>query len=105
MDKKKNEFGAIIKKHENSNAGFIDYPFDVRKRISGRSRLIGKALIEGVSWAGSLVKMSGDNQYRQTPHSSTPRSFQAYNFNVKCTAAGGAKNSQPQRQIHFRSSC
>ena len=105
MEKKKNEFGAIIKKHENPNAGFIDFPFDVRKEFSGRSRVIVKALIEGVSRAGSPVKMSGDNQCRQRPHSITERSFQAYNLNVKCAAAGGSENSQPQRQIHFCSSC
>lgn len=59
MPAKKFEFDALIKKHETLNSGFIDFPYDVRKEF-GKGRVKVKALIDGVEYHGSLVKMGGD---------------------------------------------
>ncbi|MFZ2287412.1 MAG: DUF1905 domain-containing protein [Bacteroidales bacterium] len=60
MVKKKFEFDALMKKHESLNAGFIDFPYDVRNGFGGKSRVKVKALIDGFPYAGSLVKMGGN---------------------------------------------
>lgn len=59
MPAKMFEFDALIKKHETLNSGFIDFPYDVRKEF-GKGRVKVKALIDGVEYHGSLVKMGGD---------------------------------------------
>lgn len=56
---KKFEFDAVIKKHEKLNAGYIDFPYDVKKEF-GKSRVKVKAHLEGKLYRGSLVKMGGE---------------------------------------------
>jgi hypothetical protein len=57
MGKRKYEFDAIINKHEKVNAGFIEFPYDVKKEFNGKSRVKVKAVIDGFHYQGSLVKM------------------------------------------------
>lgn len=58
MPDKKFEFDAIVRKHESINAGFIEFPFDVKKEF-GKSRVKVKAYLDGHLYRGSLVKMGG----------------------------------------------
>lgn len=60
MPVKKFEFEAVMKKHESVNAGFIEFPFDVRQEFGGKNRVKVKAYIDGAVYRGSLVKMGGD---------------------------------------------
>ena len=57
---KRFEFDAVINKHPELNAGFIEFPFDVKKEFNGKNRVKVKALIDGHSYKGSLVKMGSD---------------------------------------------
>ncbi|HLO58524.1 MAG TPA: YdeI/OmpD-associated family protein [Bacteroidales bacterium] len=59
MSAVKFEFDTVIKKHESLNAGFIEFPYDVKKEF-GKGRVKVKALIDGVPYKGSLVKMGGE---------------------------------------------
>ena len=60
MAKKRYEFDAVIKKNERVNAGYIDFPFDVKDEFNGKNRVKVISLIDGYSYRGSLVKMGGD---------------------------------------------
>lgn len=53
------EFDALIHKHGDIDAAYIDFPFDVKKEF-GKGRVKVKALIDGFIYRGSLVKMGGD---------------------------------------------
>lgn len=59
MKNKKYEFDAVIRKNPNLDAGFIEFPYDVKKEF-GKGRVKVKALIDGIEYRGSLVKMGGD---------------------------------------------
>lgn len=59
MSERKYEFDALIKKHEQLNSGFIEFPYDVQKEF-GKGRVKVKAVIDGFLYQGSLVKMGGD---------------------------------------------
>ena len=56
---KKFEFDAVINKHKNLNAGYIDFPYNVNKEFN-KNRVKVKAIIDGCIYRGSLVKMGGD---------------------------------------------
>ena len=56
---KKFEFDAVINKHKNLNAGYIDFPYNVKKEFN-KNRVKVKAIIDGCIYRGSLVKMGGD---------------------------------------------
>jgi hypothetical protein len=60
MEKKSYEFDAVIQKHERVNAGYIDFPYDVKSEFNGRNRVKVISLIDGYTYRGSLVKMGGD---------------------------------------------
>ncbi|MDY0098136.1 MAG: YdeI/OmpD-associated family protein [Bacteroidales bacterium] len=53
------EFDAVIEKHENINAGYIEFPYDVKEVFNGRGRVKVKAFIDGFPYSGSLVRMGG----------------------------------------------
>jgi bifunctional DNA-binding transcriptional regulator/antitoxin component of YhaV-PrlF toxin-antitoxin module len=59
MATKRFEFDTVIKKHDTLNAGFIEFPYDVKKEF-GKGRVKVKAMIDGFGYHGSLVKMGGD---------------------------------------------
>lgn len=50
------QFEAIIKKHENMDAAFIEIPFDVEKEF-GAKRVKVKAYFDDVEYRGSIVRM------------------------------------------------
>ncbi|MFN8241643.1 MAG: YdeI/OmpD-associated family protein [Bacteroidales bacterium] len=56
---KKYEFRAEIKKHPSINAGYIEFPHDVRKEF-GKGRVKVIASLDGFIYRGSLVRM-GEN--------------------------------------------
>jgi hypothetical protein len=58
MSGKRYEFDALMKKHEGINAGFIEFPYDVKKEF-GKGRVKVRALLDGFIYSGSLVKMGG----------------------------------------------
>jgi hypothetical protein len=60
MANRKYEFDAIIHKNEKVNAGYIDFPYDVKKEFGGKSRVKVKAFVDGFLYRGSLVKMGGE---------------------------------------------
>jgi hypothetical protein len=60
MENRKLEFDAEIKKHPDLNAGFIEFPYDVRKEFGGKSRVKVKAYLNDHMYRGLLVKMGGD---------------------------------------------
>ncbi len=60
MGNKKFEFDAVIKKNPGVDAGYIDFPYDVKKEFGGKGRVKVKASIDGFLYRGSLVKMGGD---------------------------------------------
>ena len=59
MANKKYEFDAVINKHPKLNAGFIEFPYDVKKEF-GNGRVKVKALLDGHFYQGSLVNMGGE---------------------------------------------
>ncbi len=59
MANKKYEFETVIRKNPDLNSGFIEFPYDVKKEF-GKGRVKVKAMIDGVLYRGSLVKMGGD---------------------------------------------
>lgn len=60
MENRKFEFDAEIKKHPDLNAGFIEFPYDVKKEFGGKSRVKVKAFLDECLYRGSLVKMGGE---------------------------------------------
>jgi hypothetical protein len=54
----KQEFKAIIKQHENKNAGYVEPPFDVNE-VFGSKRVKVKATFDGIEYRGSVVSMGG----------------------------------------------
>lgn len=50
------EFDAIIKKVDDMDAAYIEFPYDVRKEF-GKGRVKVCALFDGVQYNGSLVRM------------------------------------------------
>jgi len=60
MAMKRYEFDAVIKKNDRVNAGYIDFPYDVKDEFNGQNRIKVISLIDGYAYHGSLVKMGGD---------------------------------------------
>ena len=54
---KKFEFDAVICKHENLDAGYIEFPFDVLREFGKKGQVKVKAFFDGFEYWGSLVKM------------------------------------------------
>ncbi|MGI5837287.1 MAG: DUF1905 domain-containing protein [Chloroflexota bacterium] len=54
----KQQFTAVIKKHEGIDAAYVDIPFDVEK-VFGAKRVKVKAWFDGVEYRGSIVRMGG----------------------------------------------
>jgi hypothetical protein len=62
MSNRKYEFDAVINKHPKLNAGFIEFPYDVKKEF-GKSRVKVRALLDGHLYHGSLVNMGGTRHW------------------------------------------
>lgn len=54
---KKYEFDAIIKKPENVESGFVEFPYEVEKEFGTKGQVKVKAYFDGYIYRGSLVKM------------------------------------------------
>lgn len=54
----KQTFTAVLEKHANLDATGITIPFDVEK-VYGANRVAVKAVLNGVEYRGSIVRMSG----------------------------------------------
>jgi hypothetical protein len=63
MENRLFEFDAEIKKHPDLNAGFIEFPHDVRKEFGGKSRVKVKAVLDNFIYRGLLVKMAGESHW------------------------------------------
>lgn len=50
------EFEAVIKKVEDINGAYIEFPYDVRE-LFNKGRVYVKATFDGYEYLGSLVKM------------------------------------------------
>ncbi|MGB3863085.1 MAG: YdeI/OmpD-associated family protein [Candidatus Aminicenantaceae bacterium] len=51
------EFDGQLKKHENLNATFIEFPYDVEKEFGTRGQVKILVRFDGVEYRGSLAKM------------------------------------------------
>lgn len=51
------KFKAFIQKHPSLNAGYIEFPYDVRKEFGVQGQVKVKATFDGYEYRGSLVKM------------------------------------------------
>jgi hypothetical protein len=63
MNKNSNQhkFTAVLKKHGDINAAYIEFPFDVEELFGSKGQIKVKALIDGkATYRGSLVKMGFD---------------------------------------------
>lgn len=56
MEKRIYEFEAEIKKVPDIDGAYIEFPYDVRKEF-GKGRVKVRAVFDGVSYDGSLVRM------------------------------------------------
>ncbi len=54
----KQEFSAVIKRHEGINGAYIEPPFDVEE-VFGAKRMKVKATFDGEEYRGSIVTMGG----------------------------------------------
>lgn len=54
---KEYEFDAALLKHEDMNAAFIEFPYDVEKEFGTKGRVKVYVTFDGVEYRGSLVKM------------------------------------------------
>lgn len=50
-------FKALILKHDNPDAAYIEFPYDVQKEFGKKSQVKVKALFDGYEYRGSMVKM------------------------------------------------
>ncbi|MBL4937684.1 DUF1905 domain-containing protein [Clostridium sp. YIM B02515] len=51
------EFDAVIKKHDEMDAAFIEFPFDAEKEFKTKGQVKVKASFDGYQYRGSLAKM------------------------------------------------
>ncbi len=51
------EFDGKLKKHENLDATFIEFPYDVEKEFGTRGQVKIRVRFDGVEYRGSLAKM------------------------------------------------
>lgn len=51
-----NKFEAVLQKHPNQDATYIEIPFDVEK-VFGTKRVKVKAKFDGIEYRGSIVRM------------------------------------------------
>lgn len=58
--KKLYEFEAVIKKVDDIDGAYIDFPFDVKKEF-GKGRVKVRATFDGVEYFGSIVRMGTPN--------------------------------------------
>lgn len=56
---KRFEFDTIIKGQKENDAGYIEFPYDVKQEFDGKGRVKIKAFFDGIEYRGSLVKMGG----------------------------------------------
>jgi hypothetical protein len=56
---KRFEFDAIIQGQKENDAGYIEFPYDVKQVFEGKGRVKIKAYFDGIEYRGSLVKMGG----------------------------------------------
>ncbi len=57
MSSKKYEFDAIILKHEDIDAAYVEFPFDVETEFRVKGHVKVKAWFDDVPYRGSLAKM------------------------------------------------
>ena len=50
------EFDAVILQNEDTDAAYVEVPFDI-KAIFGKGRLLVRATFDGVPYDGQIVKM------------------------------------------------
>jgi hypothetical protein len=51
------EFDAVLEKHENRNAAYIKFPYNVQEVYGAKGQVKVKAWIDGVFYRGSLAAM------------------------------------------------
>ena len=51
------EFDALVKKHENLDAVFVEFPYDVEREFGMRGQVKVAATFDGFEYRGSLVRM------------------------------------------------
>lgn len=57
IDEKIYEFDAEIKRHDKSDAAFVEFPYDVEKEFGKKGQVKVCATFDGYLYIGSLVKM------------------------------------------------
>jgi len=57
MENKKYTFKAILKKHQDLEGYYVEFPFDVKKEFNGKGRVKIKCWFDGYEYRGSLVSM------------------------------------------------
>ena len=55
-DMKEYKFKAIIQKNSDMNAGYIIFPYDIKKEF-GKGRVKVHAVFDGIGYDGSIVNM------------------------------------------------
>jgi hypothetical protein len=60
MSNKVYEFQAVMKKPENVNGAYVEFPYDVEKEFGVRGQVKVKAYFDGYEYRGSLVKMGSN---------------------------------------------
>ena len=56
MNARRYEFDALLRRADDMDAAYVEFPFDVRKEF-GKGRVKVHALFDGVPYEGSLVRM------------------------------------------------
>ena len=56
MNARRYEFDALLRRVDDMDAAYVEFPFDVRKEF-GKGRVKVHALFDGVPYEGSLVRM------------------------------------------------
>ena len=56
MNARRYEFDALLRRVDDMDAAYVEFPFDVRKEF-GKGRVKFHALFDGVPYEGSLVRM------------------------------------------------
>lgn len=56
MNARRYEFDALLRRVDDMDAAYAEFPFDVRKEF-GKGRVKVHALFDGVPYEGSLVRM------------------------------------------------
>ena len=56
MNARRYEFDALLRRVDDMDAAYVEFPFDVRKEF-GKGRVKVHALFDGVPYEGGLVRM------------------------------------------------